>query len=417
MKTQFFFSFLAVTIRFMKYYFCQPLLLDHMEYCLHSQMVPFNNTGGNSSTWETKKIISFLEGEKLHEGDLYTHDSLAWMYVAPVLIVAGLIENCLSVAVLSHARFAHVPSRATLVALAIVDCVVLLIGLGRYWLSVTFRVYPVEWSNVWCKTISTFVLFSSHLSSCLVALLSVERFFAVRLPHKQFRPSIDKLGTLLLFLFCFGVDMVHLKYTVLQSGVNRTEVRTTEDTETPHLHVCTSESEWVAFWQDIADILLLFGLPYLIIVCCNTYIIITLRRRSNQLNRMSICRDTVESVSTDRIKGVCNCFGGNCPSRFSSRAGHSTTHSSYKDRNARITFTLLCVTFTFLLCNLPFAVVHILRTADNERRTEDWNIAWLVTYILVYVNNCLNFPIYVLSHPQFREELKTLLSFVKNPCN
>ncbi|VDP65834.1 unnamed protein product [Echinostoma caproni] len=330
-------------------------------------MITFHHRNKNK---QEQDGIDTLNHEAFSEADLYTHNSPIWMYVAPILIIVGVTENCLSILVLTRDRFIHVPSRVTLVALAIVDCVVLFIGLIRYWLNVTFDMHPVEWNSAW-------FLFSSHLSSCLVALLSVERFLAVCLPRKIFRPSIDKLGTVLLIV-------------VLTDSNDKDEHKK---------YVCSSESDWVALWQDIADVLLLFVLPCIVITTCNIYIILAIRRNSKRVGRSGKRRDTLPTISSKPVESEQTAFGRKSPNRI--RGGE-------KHRNVRITTTLLCVTFAFLLCNLPFAVVHIMRTADSSRRTREWNIAWLVTYILVYVNNCLNFPIYVVSQEQFRNELKNL---------
>ncbi|VEL19072.1 unnamed protein product, partial [Protopolystoma xenopodis] len=76
-----------------------------------------------------------------------------------------------------------------------------------------------------------------------------------------------------------------------------------------------------------------------------------------------------------------------------------------RNRDARVTKTLLSVSITFLVCYLPFAVVTLLSFLVDHRRL---NLAWPFTYALTYVNNCLNFPIYVISQPLFRRELRRI---------
>nr|CAH8842196.1 unnamed protein product [Trichobilharzia regenti] len=210
----------------------------------------------------------------------YPHDSIVWMYAAPILIVIGVTENILSLIILLRKHFKNLPSRFTLMTLAIIDSLVLFFGLIRYWINGVFETHPNEWSELW-----------------------------------------------------YGDNGRHRSYSMIPL---RSNYRTNSNPENP------------------------------------TTIFSTLK--------------SCQKEST----GIANVM------------------SYATKRHLRITKMLLIVTFAFLICNLPFAIIHVIRTADETRRSYSWNKAWLISYLLVYINNCMNFPIYIISQPPFRSELKEM---------
>ncbi|CAH8503939.1 unnamed protein product [Heterobilharzia americana] len=261
----------------------------------------------------------------------YPHDSAVWIYAAPILI----------------STFQTLPSRFTLMILAIIDSLVLFFGLIRYWINGVFETQPSEWSEIWCKLMSMIVFTLSHLSSCLVALLSIERFFAVYLPQHKFKPSIDYFGSVLLIILCTCINLIHLKYTVLEKNplFHNKNITLPEPGLQTELHIY---------------------------VCVNPI-----------YDKTKDCQN--KPIHQRKLK------------------------TSITKRHLRITNTLLVVTFAFLVCNLPFAVIHIIRTADDTYQSDLWNKAWMISYLLVYINNCMNFPIYIISQPPFRSEFKKIL--------
>ncbi|VDQ04185.1 unnamed protein product [Trichobilharzia regenti] len=280
----------------------------------------------------------------------------------------------------------------------------------------------------------------SHLSSCLVALLSVERFFAVYLPYHKFIPSIDCAGSILLIILCTCINLIHLKYTTLEvnqifQNINLTLPEPGLQAKL-HTYICVNPSTKIAILVDVFDVLILFGLPFLIILMCNSYVIWKLKKHSKKLKQSVNYSKTIHPIVSDNSLSILDGDNGRhrsysmIPLRSNYRTNSnpenpttifSTLKSCQKEstgianvmsyatkRHLRITKMLLIVTFAFLICNLPFAIIHVIRTADETRRSYSWNKAWLISYLLVYINNCMNFPIYIISQPPFRSELKEM---------
>ncbi|CAH8526408.1 unnamed protein product [Heterobilharzia americana] len=392
---------------------------------------------------EDEELFDFYHFNNTGISD-YPHDSAVWIYAAPILIVAGVTENSISLIILLSQRFKTLPSRFTLMILAIIDSLVLFFGLIRYWINGVFETQPSEWSEIWCKLMSMIVFTLSHLSSCLVALLSIERFFAVYLPQHKFKPSIDYFGSVLLIILCTCINLIHLKYTVLEKNPlfhnkNITLPEPGLQTEL-HIYVCVNPSIKIAILIDVLDVLLLFVLPFLIIVICNSYVIWKLTKHSNRLkyttnnnlnlhSMFNLQNGNISLTMNSDIEQVKSYSVISVPFNYQAHSKYINSAPVYdktKDcqnkpihqrklktsitkRHLRITNTLLVVTFAFLVCNLPFAVIHIIRTADDTYQSDLWNKAWMISYLLVYINNCMNFPIYIISQPPFRSEFKKIL--------
>ncbi|GAA48587.1 G-protein coupled receptor fragment [Clonorchis sinensis] len=345
----------------------------------------------------TEQIIS----ENFTDADTYVWDASVWLYIPPILIPVGFCENILAVLVLARPRFSQLPCRITLIAIAIVDMIVLFFGLTRFWTNVMFDTNLQTLSEAVCKMLSPLVISCSHLSSLLVALLSVERFCSVYRPHNRFHTPVDYFGVPVLTFFCLGIFFVYYHYTILTPGIPGTK----------HDKVCVSTSQTVAIILDLLDTALLCLIPLVIISVSNTFIIYRLYQNTKKLDNY---HNSVQSTSRHMTgdSEISSVDQRSCLPQLI-RKKPRVTHPSPKlvgfNRQKRITITLLLITSSFVLFTFPFTVVHLSRTVDNERRTSPWNMSWLITYILVYVNNCLNFPIYIISQPYFYGELKAMM--------
>ncbi|KAA0193064.1 hypothetical protein FBUS_02522 [Fasciolopsis buskii] len=362
----------------------------------------------------------------IKEGSAIAHDSPVWSYLAPWLILIGVTENSLALIVLSRKPFTRLPSRITLMTLAVVDCLVLSVGLTTYWINTMFETSPAEWSKHWCKILGFLTMTLSHMSSCLVALLSVERFIAVYRPNRRFRPSFDLIGTLIILIICIGVDLAQIPFINLKLNLNSTS---SEENIEPglfterHTYICTYTYEEEALFIDVIDMFLLFGLPFTVILFCNFYIIHVIRIFTlsiRKLQRAIPLQLITGEAAVDEEHAV------NLAATSQTGSRHFVAPDPIEEnskpswnalcidtagkhvRQMKTTIMLLWITFVFLIFNLPFAVVHLLRSIPQVHVTREMMLAWLITYILVYIHNCLNFPIYVVTHSGFRSELKQM---------
>lgn len=310
-----------------------------------------------------------------------------WLVCSSLLIPLGVLENVISVLVLMRQRFQTMPSRLSLIFLSVNDSIVLVIGLGRYWLRAVTGRTPANESEVFCRLLSYLVLTSSHISSTIVALICIERLVAVIFSHRF--PSTYRLqviGLYLTYTICGALNLHVLFDSRLEFDSKSNETG------------CTSINWPVAIIVDITDAIFLCILPFIIIISCNSCIIIKLKIVSHKVtSRFSSSpnnhNDSVKLNSEPQLTST-----------------NASSRSRITKRDAKVTRTLLFITIAFFVFNVPFGIANILRTYASHTNTpsQNWNVVWQVTYILVYVNNCVNLPIYAFTHPIFREELGTI---------
>ncbi|ELT87213.1 hypothetical protein CAPTEDRAFT_106191, partial [Capitella teleta] len=105
-----------------------------------------------------------------------------FIYVPPILIIAGTLGNFMSFLIMRSKEFRNTPSSFIYSVLAITDTAVLYTGLLRYWLVEVWDYDPRLDSDAACK-IHLFVTYLiGHLSACYLMLLTIERVISVFFP-------------------------------------------------------------------------------------------------------------------------------------------------------------------------------------------------------------------------------------------
>lgn len=97
------------------------------------------------------------------------------------------------------------------------------------------------------------------------------------------------------------------------------------------------------------------------------------------------------------------------------QVGPNQTISSLGKKAKKTTMMLLIVTTTFVVLVFPFAVVDLLFSYYRERdaylQAKYSLLLWYLS-ILVYINHCINFILYVSTNSSFRKDFRKL--FVKD---
>ena len=79
---------------------------------------------------------------------------------------------------------------------------------------------------------------------------------------------------------------------------------------------------------------------------------------------------------------------------------------------ASVTVTLLTVSFTYIVLNLPIGVFSVFgaleKLMDNAHQMAQQYLWLIVGLLLQFTNNSINFVLYCATGPRFRNELKAM---------
>lgn len=302
-------------------------------------------------------------------------------YVSPIILVVGTLGNAMSFAVLRTRAFRGCPVGFTLSALAVVDASVLYTSLMRQWLlSLTDRHLDVRelfWS-VGCKVHMLLTYYLQQLSSWTLVVLTIERSCCVCLP-------------LLAKTFCtrFKVRLLWVAIVGLLFFINAHFLWTAEYALQPRSEAVNSTSlicyigprfhpffYKVWYWLDFT---LVSVLPFVFILTGNIIIIASIVRGA-RVRRLELHQHPVSSKVIPR---------------------RSTMTSS--------TAMLIGVSAMFFLTTTPSTVYFLLVdqflsnwSAQNEARAQ---LVFVVTNLLYYTNNAVNFLLYCVTGTRFRRAL------------
>ncbi|XP_064646245.1 FMRFamide receptor-like [Lineus longissimus] len=293
-----------------------------------------------------------------------------WIYISPVLVIAGIFFNTLTIIVLLRRKFGKPSTRILLIVLAVSDTVVLLTGLLRHWLIYTFRIDLRVLTNVSCPLHIFFTYFSRHYSSWSVPLLTVERWISVTYPLKVNVICTRKWTRVVLVAISIILFTLNSHMFVF---FKRNESMT-----------CTYSSQayrndfWLTVWFWL-DFLAYSAMPFIVIVSCNCSIVYQIVARQNRRKELQTSGGEKTDIASAQVMSI--------------------------------TYMLTTVSVVFLLLTLPKSVSYIAYRQIRDTSPK-WfyqkYLSWAVTNLLGYVNNMINFPLYCACGTQFRREVFAL---------
>lgn len=390
---------------------------------------------------------------------LVEHSAYRWhtwllVYLLPIIVVAGLAGNILSVAVLSRPAMRGTSTYNYLAVLSVVDAGVLVVGATRTFLAAMLDYDVMNYANWTCTTVQFVGHVLSHYAAALLVLVTVERFVVVRWPLRAAvvcRPIVAwaTMGGLLVIFT--GIN-IHFAWTVnLQTSTVGNVTFVTCDKAANHRWFMTDVWPWL-------DAILYTMLPFVIILVLNTLIVWRLwhaRHARHQLQPLTASPVALPTTPTPRSSTTQ--FHSSSPFAALSNSnsadskttnvesttqqllqkesfnGHHPPHphhlrSSGKmdvgaldgyawENEQRLTVMLLLITAVFLICTLPVSVAMFInadiRTSPKpEPRNDVIAVYVLVTTcgrLLMYVHHSINFFLYCATGRKFRRELCFML--------
>ena len=294
-----------------------------------------------------------------------------WLICSPIILALGTIGNILAIVVLSRKQMRWKTSSFPLRILALVDLMMLYLGLLRQLVRTSTQVDIRHLSQLGCKLHLVLLYTAKHFSAWILVFLAVERFIVVWFPFRS--RTLCKRRNEVVGLVIIGICLLAINsHFFLTYGetlrISNSRNRTKRET-------CYYKEEFKGFFQiwPLVDALISTYVPFLIMLMCNALVISRILYRRFQ-------RKKVMSVSVRREH-----FG-----------------------MTSMTCMLLTTTFTFLVLTTPVSLYlmgQISWWKEERKRNNNFVIFWAIAQQLMYLNNAINFVLYCVSNQQFRREL------------
>ena len=307
-------------------------------------------------------------------------------YVPPVLLILGTFGNVFSFFILMK-NVKKASTYSYLSALAIMDLLVLYIGLLRLWIgqfTIDFRT-QADWV---CKIIVFLGYVCSDTSVWLIIAVTAERFCVVYFPLHAPRLCNVKNARIVIFaiVLLFSSINGHFLWSV--------ELEINHFNETV-LKTCHSRKNYQFLveivWPWIDAVIYSF-VPFVLILVFNILIIrqvFMAKKTRSKMLQLSACQRHL--VKPTRYKTQC-------------------------ETSRKITCMLLVISFTFLLTTLPVNITLIVSTVTSHSDSVDsfakMQLANTLTVLLMYTNHCINFFLYCATGRKFREQFRTLACYL-----
>jgi hypothetical protein len=292
-------------------------------------------------------------------------------YYAMFLIILGTICNIFTFLIMNTKTLRKFSCMRILAALSLSDLVVL-----YQWNFNTFYEYNLssppmykdieELSLFGCRVISFLAFSSLETSSWLLSLVSLDRVMVVysswwKVNMSKTRRTDYLIVSIFSFILLINFHILFLNGYVEYDSINNREYV-----------ICYKNKNLKTYinpnWQRV-HLLLYNAIPFTIMSVCNFFIIYNVKY-------------------TNKI-------------RLNSR-------KSFKKKR-RITFTLILVTFSFIILTLPSCILHTFYK-DYFRNKPYKRLVYIIANNLLHTSHAINFFLYVFSAPNFRSAFIGLFS-------
>ncbi|CAC5426388.1 unnamed protein product [Mytilus coruscus] len=305
-----------------------------------------------------------------------------WKIIPPILIILGTTGNILSIIVLRRKNIQKSVCSIYLIVLSISDLLVLYTGLLRQWINVVFGVDIRNFGSGICKLHTYIVYFSLDFSSWILMAVTVQRVFLVWFPQKtKTKCTKQEAGISLVAIAAFLLLInSHILYGY---GDKEFIVNGTVSVEKCSFMSDEYNQFWNSSWARI-DLALFCGIPFCCLLIGNVLIFVKV---------LSIKRAVKRRIA---------------PSASTRGSGAKQKDSKLSSMSVML-FTLNTV---FLLSTTPISVYMIGNaTWEKELVGRDYAVLemmWAIVNIFMYLNNSMNFLLYILSGSKFRHEFKEI---------
>ncbi|RMZ94559.1 FMRFamide receptor-like, partial [Brachionus plicatilis] len=328
---------------------------------------------------QAEKLVSFE--------DYFDPSFPRWISIA--LLFIGLFGNSLCLVIFSHKSMRKHSTFIYLAFLSMVDLTVLTLGLGEIILISYFHLVVRNKSLIICRILSFFIYGSTHLSSFIIASVSIDRAIATNMINFSKTYCTPKTAFKIIFFNIFLTAVINFHNLIFMGHTEPTEIANASlasglDYLSQNLTkslltscICGSKKDTlydkfldpVFKWVDLLSYAII---PFIIMAICTFLITRVLFLSNKRLNRN-------KKQSKSLLKK---------PNHKSNKAKH-------------LTYTLITLNCLFFCLVSPLlAVLIILKGKETDGRNK---IVINIVYLLAYSNHSFNFVLYGFSSPPFRE--------------
>lgn len=309
-------------------------------------------------------------------------------YGIPVVVIFGLLGNTLTLLVYCSKSMKKPKCVIYLTTIAVVDNVFLLV-LATTWLNE--YIYNIMTLKVSCQLVVYITYVTSSISTWCIVGLSCERFIAICYPLKIFNHCNGCKEKYVIFIFIITSSFVYC-FSLWTTSITIIEDKYQCYFEFKYINLMTFFT-----WLDTVVTMML---PFIIIAFTNAMVfraVLTSRKKTR-----------FESFKTRQVL-----FTELKVRRKNVMGGHS--NSTRKAARSQITVSLLVVSTTFLVLNLPS---HVMRLRDliafSSVHTDVKIFFQELSLFLYFCTFCCNIMLYTAFGQNFRRSLVNLVRCVSH---
>lgn len=332
-----------------------------------------NNTNSSSDCSDTSSDFN----------SIYSVGRYFYSYFTPVIIIVGIVGNCLSLNVFLSKNLRSLSSSTYLAALSASDLFTVIFYVAVEWirrglpyLFPEMNIHLLDFNGM-CEIQLYISYVSRFLSAWLVVAFTVERYIGVCFPLLR-RDLCTISTTRKIVAGIFFVSAVIVIYKPVLSGMYKSASGNLYCTRSPN-------HGFVSFVCDSIFAVMITFVPFVIITVLNVRIFQKLfkRRRSRK------CKNIITEESIIRLE---------------------------------FTIILLALSICFISFNIPYFVMWCRNfltskyvshsvSSSTDADLKYWQGVLYFVRTIFYVNYCINFFLYLITGAYFRREVRVLFTY------
>ena len=337
---------------------------------------------------------------------LYKEDQIGRainLYYPPIIIFFGTIGNVLSILIYTQAKHRKLSAPSFIVAMAIIDNLMLYVGLLQYW--VLFNFAAAKLTEAHCKGMFFVVNFVGNYSHWIIVLLTIDRFIAVYFPIRSYNLRTRRRAV---------IAILALGLTALFKNLHYLWTTDFYFNKTTNIASCAfglkNKSRWVSIYQAF-EVIISSIIPFAIILVLNLLIVyrISIKKRKVHAKQNQQLQQQRQQQQRNNITITSN---DNSNDKKSSNKRSVIGNKQFLDRV--LTKVLVFVSFVFIATTCPLLVFRLYYANENItgnlQRQATYNMWHHIWHKLWYTNHSINFFLYSILSKSFRDDLKKLFS-------
>ena len=341
-----------------------------------------NSTISNSSIidFETTPLNTFME--EVENYLTYKIASFLSLYWLPILIPTGLVGNTLSFLVMTRPHNREQSTCIYMAAISINDNLMMFLALHHY-LLIAVKLH--EYHVIECKIKAFLVSLALQNSTFQILAMTLDKYIAIKWPHKAAVHSSVERAKLLVFGVFFSVCIYNLPHIFLAKKIGKNCVGYAVG------GIISRVYSWFTFVVNAI-------IPFSMLIYMN-YVIVKTVQHSRKM-----------------FKAGKRDFDTNNEEKAVSK-GLQMRHKNMKSAENQLTIMLLLVTTLFLILLIPSNIrnIYIAFVKSDTPSTYASSLLFFHTSHKLYTTNSgINFFLYCLSGQKFRNDLKDVLCGSRN---